>query len=71
MVPDVVEKKVQASTGAAAVAGLALWILETYVFKGDVPGAVVTAVYIGVPAAITFTAGYFSRHTPRPPAGRE
>lgn len=63
-----IEKKVQASTGAAAVSGLVLWLLGTYVFKGDVPDAAASVVYIGVPAAITFAAGYLTRHTSRPPA---
>lgn len=66
-----VEKKVQASTGAAAVSGLVLWVLGTYVFKGTVPDAVTTVVYVLVPAATAFAAGYLARHTPRPPVRAE
>jgi hypothetical protein len=62
-----VETKVQAGTGAAAASGLALWALGTYVFKGGVPDVIVSWVYVLVPAALTFTAGYFARHTHRPP----
>jgi hypothetical protein len=62
-----VERKVQASTGAAAVSGLILWALGTYVFKGDVPDVVVSWTYVLVPAAITFLAGWAARHTYRPP----
>jgi hypothetical protein len=62
-----IERKVQASTGAAAVSGLILWALGTYVFKGDVPDVVVSWTYVLVPAAITFLAGYIARHTYRPP----
>jgi hypothetical protein len=62
-----VETKVQASTGAAAVSGLVLWGLGTYVFKGSVPGEVVSWTYVLVPAVLTFTAGYFAKHTHRPP----
>ena len=61
-----VETKVQASTGAAAVSGLALWALGHYVFKGSVPDVVASWVYVLVPAAVTFAAGYLAKHTPRP-----
>lgn len=61
-----VETKVKASTAAAAASGIALWLLGRYVFKGSVPDAVVSWVYIAVPAVITFAAGYFARHTSRP-----
>jgi hypothetical protein len=66
-----VERKVQASMGAAAVSGLALWALGHYVFKGGVPDVVTSWVYVLVPAVLTFAAGYLARHTPRPdaPAG--
>ena len=63
-----VERKVQASTGAAAVSGLVLWGLGTYVFKGTVPDAVTTVVYVLVPAATAFAAGYLAKHTSRPGA---
>jgi hypothetical protein len=49
------------------VSGLALWALGTYVFKGSVPDVVVSWTYVLVPAALTFTAGYYARHTHRPP----
>jgi len=61
-----VEKKVQASTAAAAVSGLALWSLGHYVFKGTVPDVVASWVYVLVPGVITFAAGYLAKHTPRP-----
>ncbi len=61
-----VERKVQASTAAAAVSGLALWILGRYIFKGSVPDVVASWVYVVIPSAITFMAGYAARHTPRP-----
>ena len=66
-----VETKVQAATGAAAVSGLALWVLGHYVFKSGVPDVVASWVYVLVPGIITFAAGYLARHTPRPdvPAG--
>ena len=61
-----VETKVQASTGAAAVSGLALWALGHYVFKGSVPDVVASWTYVIIPALITFGAGYLAKHTPRP-----
>jgi len=61
-----VETKVKAGTAAAAAAGLAMWALGRYVFKGVVPDVVASWVYAIVPAAVTFAAGYLARHTPRP-----
>ncbi|HSZ38456.1 MAG TPA: hypothetical protein VK817_00715 [Trebonia sp.] len=61
-----VETKVQASTAAAALSGLALFALGRYVFKGAVPDVVTSWVYVIVPSVITFAAGYLAKHTPRP-----
>jgi hypothetical protein len=63
-----VEQKVKASTGAAALSGIALWALSRYVFRGTVPDVAASWVDAIIPAAITFTAGYLARHTPRPAA---
>lgn len=63
------ERKVTTSTVAAAVAGLVIWVLGKYVFKGEVPDAVVLAVNVLMPGALAFLAGYFTRHTPRPDLG--
>src|SRR6185312_10831390 len=60
-----IERKVTASTGAAAVSGLALWALGHYVFKSGVPDVVASWVYVLVPAAVTFAAGYLAKHTDR------
>jgi hypothetical protein len=62
----VVETKVKAGTAAAAAAGLILWTLGRYVFKGTVPDVVASWVYAAVPAGLTFAAGYYARHTSRP-----
>jgi hypothetical protein len=62
-----VERKVQASTAAAALSGLLLWCAGRYVFKGSVPDVVASWVYVAIPSVITFMAGYAARHTPRTP----
>lgn len=64
--PVMVESKVKASTAASAVAGLALWALGRYVFKGAVPDVVASWIYVAVPGVLAFGAGYLARHTPRP-----
>jgi hypothetical protein len=61
-----VEKKVQASTAAAVVSGMAVWLLGRYVFRGAVPDVFVSWVYMVIPGAMAFAAGYFAKHTPRP-----
>jgi hypothetical protein len=66
MLAGPVEKKVQASTAAAAVSGLVVWVLGRYVFRGAVPDAVASWIYVVVPGLVTFAAGYLARHTGRP-----
>lgn len=61
-----VENKVKASTAAAAVSGIVLWIIGRYAFKTGVPDVVASWVYVIVPAVVTFAAGYFAKHTNRP-----
>lgn len=63
-----VERKVQASAVAAAISGMVLWIMGRYLFKGTVPDVIASWIYVAVPAAVTFTAGYLARHTNRPAA---
>ncbi|HEY3684913.1 MAG TPA: hypothetical protein VGL93_17915 [Streptosporangiaceae bacterium] len=63
------ERKVSASTVAAAVAGLVIWLLGRYVFKGTVPDPVVLVVNVLMPGVLAFVAGYFTRHTHRPDLG--
>lgn len=60
-----IELKVSAATIATAVSGLAVWALQTYWFRGEVPLPVAAAVQAVVPAVVAFIAGYLARHTPR------
>ena len=59
-----IERKVQASTVAAAATSLAMWALARYVFKGSVPDVVASWMYAIVPGLLTFIAGYYAPHTP-------
>jgi drug/metabolite transporter (DMT)-like permease len=61
-----VETKVTASTTAAALSGMILWVLGKYVFKGDVPDVFASWIYIVVPGALAYAAGWLAPHTPRP-----
>ena len=60
-----VEAKVSAATAAAAVSGVILWALRTFVFHDAVPAEVELFVDVAVIAAATFAAGWITRHTPR------
>lgn len=61
-----VETKVQAGSISAALAGVVLYLLQQYVFKGSVPAGVVSLVYLAVPGLVAFAAGYIAPHTYRP-----
>ena len=58
--------KAQAAGASAAVAGAALWVLGTYVFKGNVPDGIASMVYIAVPALVAFGAAWLAPHQVRP-----
>ncbi len=60
------ELKVSAAAWATALSSLAVWALQTYVFKGEVPVPVSAAVQVVIPTFVTFAAGYLAKHTPRP-----
>ena len=68
-----IEAKTQAAGFAAAVAGAAVWILQTYVVKGALDPGLVSLIYVAVPGVLAFGAAYLAPHTPRPasasPAG--
>jgi len=62
-----VAPKVQAASVTAAVSGAALWLLGHYVFKGSVPDGIASMVYIAVPGALAYAAGWLAPHQDRPP----
>jgi hypothetical protein len=75
-----VEAKVQAAGIAGGAAGVVLWVLQTYVFKGTaVPAGLVSLVDVAVPGVLALAGAYLAPHTPRalppvtppvqPPAG--
>jgi hypothetical protein len=55
---------------AGAIAGLALWALQTYIFHAPAPGAVQIAIDVLVPAAVTGIASLLTKRnvTPMPAA---
>ena len=60
-----IETKVTSATFGAAIAGVAVWALQTYVFESDVPLPVQALIGIAVPAVAAFVAGYSAKHTTR------
>lgn len=60
-----IEAKVSAATIAAALSSLIVWVLQAYVFRGEVPLPVSATVQVVVPAVSAFAAGFIARHTPR------
>lgn len=63
-----VEAKTQAAGLAGVVSGAAIWVLQTYVFKGTVDPGLVSLIYAAVPGVLAFGAAYLAPHTPRPVA---
>ena len=61
-----VAPKTQAAGVSAAVAGAVLYVLQQYVFKGDVPAGIESLIYTAVPGVIAFAAAYLAPHQVRP-----
>lgn len=63
-----VERKVTAASISAAVGGLIVWALQTYVFHGGaVPEQATWVIDLVISGAMSFVAGWVAKHTPRPP----
>src|SRR5205823_746199 len=61
-----IEAKVQAGTLSAVVGGIAVYLLQTYAFRGDVPAGIVSLIYAAVPGLLALAGGYLAPHSPRP-----
>lgn len=62
-----IEAKAQAAGVAGGVAGVVLWVLQTYVFKGaSVPPGLVSLVDVAVPGVLALAGAYIAPHTNRP-----
>lgn len=58
-----IEAKVKNAAVGAALAGVVVWALETYVFRGNVPVPIQALIDIAVPAVAAFAFGYAAKHT--------
>jgi hypothetical protein len=61
-----VEAKTQAAGLAGVVSGAAIWLLQTYVFKGNIDPGLVSLIYAAVPGILAFAAAYLAPHQVRP-----
>jgi hypothetical protein len=61
-----IEAKAQAAGVAGAAAGVVLWVLQTYAFKGNtVPPGLVSLVDVAVPGVLAIAGAWLAPHTPR------
>ena len=60
-----VEPKVSAGGLGATVAGVIVWVLQTYVFKHLDP-SLTAYIYAAVPGAVAFAAAWLAPHRARP-----
>ena len=62
-----IEAKAQAAGLAGTVAGIVLWALQTYLFKGSaVPAGLVSLIDAVVPGVLALAGAWIAPHTPRP-----
>lgn len=60
-----VERKVSVASLSAALSGVLVWVLSTYVFHGVVPEGVQSLLDVAIPAVSAFVSGWLVKHTPR------
>jgi hypothetical protein len=58
--------KTQAAGLAGVVSGAAIYLLQTYVFKGTLNPGLVSLIYVAVPGVLAFGAAYLAPHQVRP-----
>src|SRR5258708_32470784 len=61
-----VEPKVAAGSLGATAAGIIVWILQTYVFRGNLNAGAEAYIYAAIPGAVTFLLAYLAPHQRRP-----
>ena len=61
-----VEPKVSAGGLGATVAGVIVWVLQTYVFKGNLNAGAEAYIYAAIPGAVAFLVAYLAPHQARP-----
>jgi hypothetical protein len=62
-----VAPKAQAAGLAGTAAGVIIWLLQTYAFKGgDVPPGLVSLIYAAVPGVAALAAAWIAPHQARP-----
>jgi hypothetical protein len=61
-----VAPKTQAAGVAGVVAGVIIYVLQQYVFKGTLNAGLVSLIYAAVPGVLAFGAAYLAPHQVRP-----
>ena len=61
-----VEPKAQAAGLAGTAAGIIIWVLSEYAFKGHVPAGLVSLIYAVLPGVLALAAAYAAPHQTRP-----
>lgn len=61
-----IESKVKAGSLGAAVAGLADWVLATYLFPHLNDPTAQALILAAVPGVLSFAGGWLAKHTARP-----
>jgi len=61
-----VEPKVAAGSLGATAAGIIVWILQTYVFRGNLNAGAEAYIYAAIPGAVAFLLAYLAPHQRRP-----
>ncbi len=61
-----VEPKVAAGSLGATAAGIIVWVLQTYVFRGNLNAGAEAYIYAAIPGAVAFLLAYLAPHQRRP-----
>ena len=61
-----VEPKTSAGGLGATAAGVIVWVLQTYVFKGRLDPGVAAYLYAAIPGIVVFVVAYLAPHQARP-----